>query len=445
MNNITFKYSGVPRVVILAQITAILLYFNLNINNFTGFGTSLEVLVAFFGLSGVILIFLWLQKSFYFRLHFFVFVVFLGWIIIRNIIDIAELKSITSITIETNDGILLFYLIGAFFNITYVWLQEKTKNITIQKLILLIYLTTIIYTLLIMLERRREDIFLISDFNYDYQRSGNFNSISFIIASAVFISLMSKSIGVNTKKLESLIWFSLYSIVSIAAIVSSQLIGSNSATAVISGVYIITVNTNLMIHKRNLYRLYDGRKFTLHFTKIIKSTILNLILACIFLCISIYFVIYSLFDYSILNILLLGFGSGNNTSLTSRFDILVNNGLEQMSYAPLLGNTNVTYLTGNESQVLHSFFPFILANLGILGLIIIFTFFFLIYLQLYNRVQQELCSAGSIGNAFTQLYLSLILSLILFIANLATGVSWSVIWFAVGFISQPFGFKRVER
>jgi len=48
----------------------------------------------------------------------------------------------------------------------------------------------------------------------------------------------------------------------------------------------------------------------------------------------------------------------------------------------------------------------------------------------------------TVNNAIVMLYFMLILLFLLMSANLAVGVNWVVMWFAVGFVSQPFGFRR---
>jgi hypothetical protein len=439
------EYSGVPSSLILAQLISILFYLNANIVTVgEPLGTALPLLAVYIVLSGAIFTFLLSQKVLFFRLHFFVFLVFLAWIALRVINDLGDLEYLKQITIATTGGVLLFFLAGAFFNMAYVRLQEETTKTAVHKFVLLTFLTLIIYLIVNLFSRMREDIFLIADLHgdADYQRSGNFLSISFIMVSAIFVSLMSSCSVINKKKLKLIFWFLVYSLSTLLALISSQLFGSNSATAVMMGIYILTVVTVLLMRNRKLQRLHADRSLAFPFSKQMLRLLYRFGIVTVTLLIIIFFVLVQQTNFDVTSTRLLGFGSNTNDSLTSRFDILILTGADQMGYAPLLGNMNVAYLvTGNTGTTLHSFFPFILANLGLLGLLISLSFFFLVFQQLFNLAKLDLRPERSVAHHLATFYFILILLFLLLFANLTVGVTWPVIWFAVGFISQPFGFR----
>ncbi len=436
------KYFSVTSVLIAAQFTAILVYLNENIVNVGEIGAALPLLAAYFGLSGIIFIFLWFQKAIFFRLHFFVFLFFIAWIALRVAIDLGELEYLKAITIATTGGILLFYLAGAFFNMAYVRLQENPEKKAVHIFIIIIYLLLTIYSFFNLLSRSRGDIFFIDDFDGDYQRSGNFISISFVAVSVIFSSLLSSWTGVNKDKIKIFFWFLIYTVIAKILLLGSQLIGSNSATAVIIGIYILTVISVMLMKNRKLKRLHTEGLIAFPFSKNLMKLLIFFVVIGIALLVTLIYIFIQVTNFDIANIRLLGFGSGSNTSLASRFDILMQTGVDQMSHAPLLGDMNVAYIiTGNSGTTLHSFFLYIFANLGLVGLIVVLAFFMLIFQQLFRICKFEFRRDGSFIRALTILYFMAILMFFLLFANLAVGVTWIVIWFMVGFISQPFSFK----
>lgn len=104
----------IQSIIILSQVVIILIYLNANTVNVGEMGTDLSLLAAYFGLSGLFITFLCIQKKFIFRVHFFIFLLLLGWIVIRVWIDLGVVEEIKSITIGTTGGILTFYLAGGF-------------------------------------------------------------------------------------------------------------------------------------------------------------------------------------------------------------------------------------------------------------------------------------------------------------------------------------------
>lgn len=436
------KYSGVPSALILAQIAAILFYLNANIVNVGGGGLALPLLAAYVGFSILVIMIAWSQKVLFFRLHFLVFLVFLSWIALRVVIDLGDLEYLKQITIATTGGMLLFYLIGAIFNVAYVRLQDEFKKTTAHKFILLAFFALTVYLFINLLSRIRADIFLIADLDGAYQRPGNFLSISFMIASAILVSFILAQTKLGTKRIGLLFWVLLYSAIALLALISSQLMGSNSASAVVAGIFILTLITIMLLRNSKLRRLHAEGRLALPLSKYVSLGLVRSGFIAVFFLILLLTFLVQATDFDIKSIRLLGFGAGANTSLTSRFDLLIQTGADQMGYAPFLGNMNVAYLTtGSAGRSLHSFFPYIWANLGLVGLIISLTFFAMIFRQLSRSIKKYSVADGSLNNAIVMLYFMFILLFILVFANLAVGVSWAVMWFAVGFISQPFGFK----
>jgi len=239
---------------------AILFYLNKNIVSVGNGGTALPMLAAFFGISGVVLLYLCVTKSLILSKHFLVFLIFLSWIGVKVLIDLNDLENLKAITFSTTGGILMFYLIGAFSAIAYVRLLDNRGNAAGLDLIVLFSFALVIIMILSFGSRLRSDIFYISGVDGDYQRPGNLLSIFFILTSAVFIASTSKKAVLKASKWEIMLWFLVYAVIAVGAIISSQMFGSNSATAVISGIFILTFTTAFLINNQTFNQTHFNNK-----------------------------------------------------------------------------------------------------------------------------------------------------------------------------------------
>ncbi|WP_162300285.1 hypothetical protein, partial [Salinivibrio sp. HTSP] len=276
-----------------------------------------------------------------------------------------------------------------------------------------------------------------------YQRSGNFLSISFVFSSFYYLSFVLKDVRKTRWFIVHPLWLAIYTASTFISLVSAQLFGSNSATAVISGVYLITLVMTLIIPRKSIRVSYMYNKLSLPWSKRLFKNLSLMALVGLAFFFGLLIVIIALADFDITSIRLLGFGSGTNTSLQSRIDILMESGANQLGYAPFLGNMNVAYLTtGNAGETLHSFLPYVMANLGLVGVTIVITLFASVFYQIYRDSKWVgACVPNRYGSQMVAIYSAFILLYILIFANLATGVSWAVLWFTLGFISKPFGFR----
>jgi len=436
-----FTLSGVPGILLLAQLLSILFYLNANIVNVGAAGIALPVLASYVALSALIIFILLLQKTLFFRTHFMVFLIFLAWFAIKVHIDLGDLEQLKAMTIATSSGIFLFYLIGAFFSFSYSYLLREKISSAVPGFVVILFGFLLVYLLGDLIGRSRQDLFLISNADGLYQRPGNFLSISYILVSALLLLIGAKIRTCNKKRIFLYFWIAIYFLLTVMALVSAQLFGSNSATAVVSGVSILTIISLLLVSNQRFYQLHADGLLRLPLG---RQTALGLVrygmFGVAFLIILISFLI-QFTNFDITNIRLLGFGSGYNISIESRVDIFKRTIYDQINYSPIFGNLRVDYLTGNDGEDLHNFFPYIQANLGLIGTISILYLFVLIFRQLYRSIKKESPSDGSLVHALISFYFILILLFLLLFANLAVGATWAVMWFAVGFISQPFGFK----
>lgn len=444
MRSTEIENSVFVKVIVFLQLSSFMIYLNFNIVNVGGLGVGLPILALSAISSCLLFTCLMLRKKVGIHVHFFLFSLLIAWISIRVLIDIGDMEYLKQITVATTGGILLFYLIGGFIGIGFDGILGKAKRSGIIKPILILFFFLLVQTLYEFSFRIRDDIWYLKDVNGNYQRSGNFLSISFILISFLYFSLELKKTEILHRKIDVVFWLAFYSLLALMAVVCAQLFGSNSSTMVVSGVYIITVVACLVATNKSILRSYLLGTLSLPWSaKFIKISLKIVFLFVIFMA---FFVSCFLFisDFNFDLIRLTGFGSGSNASLMSRLSILLNSGLDQLNYSPIWGNINVAYIvTGNAGRNLHSFFPYVLANLGVVGLLLVLTLFLSVFYQLYLATKRShVLSLITYQKSLIAIYSSLIFAFLIIFANISVDVSWIVLWFTLGFISKPFGFKK---
>lgn len=430
----------------LFQAVSLLIYLNANIVNVGEMGTGLPVLGAFIGISLIVGGVLWLKKRLYVRFHFFIFLLLVLWISFRIIIDLNDIEYLKQVTVATTGGMLLFYIIGCLLGMSYHDVIMNLKRGQFAAVLLIIFLCLLIWMLYNFLQRLHPRLFYLTDVDGAYQRPGNFMSISFISVSFFYFMFCLKLAVRNFSSASFFFWSVIYAGSTVMALMGSQLFGSNSATGVVLGVYLITFVMALLVSKKTLRDSFIKNKLTLPWSKMLVKKLVTTSLVATIIFAGLLFSVLTLTEFDIYSTRLLGFGSDSSSPLMSRIEILVNHGATQLSYAPIFGNINVAYLTtGDSGRYLHSFFPYVMSNLGLVGLGILFALFASIFRQLYRDSKKKdehsfLCyqyNMISIYSFFVTFFL------ILF-ANLTTSVSWVVLWFAIGFVSRPLGFSRFK-
>lgn len=441
------KYKNWLMLLALAQIAALLLYLNANVVNVGAMGTALPILVAYVFLSILLFSFFWLQKSLYVRPHLFLFLSLIGWIAFRVVVDLGDLEYLKQITVATTGGMVLFYLLGAFLSVSMHSMLNFHVSSWLPKLVLVLFLTILCWTIYKFSQRMHPQLFYLTGVDGNYQRSGNFLTISFIIVSFVFLIQTLEFTKKNTRNFGFLIWTSVYTLSAFIAIAASQLFGSNSATAIVSGMYLITLVMALSGIRRVLYFKYLRNELALPWSKalLIRLSLVSL-LGSIFFIASLVVIVFAA-DFDLSSIRLLGFGTGANTSLISRIEILAEHGAIQAGYAPFWGNINVAYLTtGSSAKTLHSLFPHVLANLGVVGFSVIIALFLSVSLQLHREIKlKPALNVSSFKVKIISIYSFLVIVFIISFSSIATGFSWAVLWFSLGLISKPFGFRFHEK
>lgn len=443
MNLTLSKSSSLLKVITILQVITLLIYLNANIVNVGEMGTALPLLIGFVSLSVVSFLMRSLSENIYVRIHLAFFLLLMSWIALRVILDLNDLEYLKQITVATTGGMLLFYVLGSLLGLSYHTTFSYRSELVLEKLVVSLFFLLVVWMLYNFSHRLHDTLFYLEGVDGNYQRSGNFLSISFVLVSFSYISLVLKRTRNHRYFKIDVFWLAIYTLSTILSLISSQLFGSNSATAVILGIYLITLVMAIIIPQKNLWLSYLRHQLALPWSKRLFRYLILMALVGLAFFVGILTLIISLADFDITSIRLLGFGSGNNTSLQSRIDILMETGANQLGYAPFLGNMNVAYLrTGNAGETLHSFLPYVMANLGLVGVTIVITLFASVFYQIYRDSKWVgACEPNRYGSQMIAIYSVFILLYILLFANLATGVSWAVLWFTLGFISKPFGFK----
>lgn len=438
------KYSKFLSLLVIFQLVSFLTYLSANIVNVGEMGTAVPLLAAYVGLSAVIFFVLWLQRRLYIRFSLFFFLLLITWVATRVIIDLGDMEYLKQITVATTGGMLLFYLLGAFFGISYQSVLVQSEKTFFLKFLIFLFLCLMVWILYNFSQRLHPRLFYLLGVDGSYQRPGNFLSISFVVVSFFYLTLVLQRVGKQISPLSVFFWLFIYTASTLMALVGSQLFGSNSATAVILGVYLITLVMTLILPRKGVWLSYLRHKLALPWSKRLVKHLSLMALVGLAFFVGLMVLVIGVTGFDVTSLRLLGFGSGSNTSLLSRIEILLETGANQLGYAPFLGNMNVAYLTtGNAGLTLHSFFPYVMANLGLVGLLIVLALFVCVLLQLYRETKQ-FKDTGLYGYKLNiiALFSIFVFLYILFFANLSVGIEWPVLWFTLGFISKPFVFSE---
>ncbi len=425
----------IGKFIFIAQAALLWFYLFSNVASVGNAGVALPYLAIYF-LLGILLVFL--KNNLHIpkvTVNFAFFLLFFFWISFRYLVDKDGTYDFMQVTIGTTGGIFTFYLLGLFIKEGLESLQYNESSFFG---LVLLYTAFVVWLIFDFSERKMPDLFLLFDINGFYQRPGDFLSIGYLLFSYIFaLSFISKKVN----SIGFIIYpFIFYTLNTVLLLMCSQLIGSNSATAVIIGVYSLSVVFSISTNKRLLIDLCGTENKGNKLVKYLISWMKN---SFIFVGISLVFTTSLILctDFDLSKLRVFGFGAGRNSSLESRNDILVRWGVEQISHAPIFGNIDVAYqVTGDAGIILHNFLPSIWANLGLYGLFIFFLILFFIYRQNFStvlRVEKNHPSRVLIKKA-ASIYSSIILLFLFLFANISTSYSWIVFWFAAGFFSLSF-------
>lgn len=401
-------------------------------------GAALPLLIGFVALAGGMIFLQGACGLISVRLHFLIFLLLVVWVSLRVVIDLGDMEYLKQITVATTGGMLLFFFVGAFVRLSLERITEPGSKLIFAKLALFIFfmISMVIFSSYQGRLLDRDDIFYIEGVDGNYQRPGNFLIMLFIMTSFVYLTIVTSIQG--KKKTSLAFWLLTYSVGLFFALISSQMIGSNAATANLIAVYLMTVVISFLAFNNKLRNAFLAGNLAIPNSKkilkfMIKFSSVAIVSALVF---SAMVLELSGFDLNKTN--LLGFGSGEITSVSSRLDILLETGLDQMSYAPFLGNANVAYLTtGNSGKTLHSFLPNVMAELGVVGLSLVVLLFAFVLRDLYKKLKLARVNQVGFQSVVINIWFLFLLIFLFLYSNIAVGVYWAVMWFFIGFASEP--------
>lgn len=432
-------------VLIFFQVLFFQIYFNINVINVGEFGSVIFLLSFFFFVSLLLNFRFIYSKHFVYkiRFHFLIFIALIAWVSIRVTVDLNDLEYLKQITVATTGGMLLFYFVGTFLGVSFQRLLYFNGGKDLNSIFLILFLCLNIWMIYNFSMRLSSSYFYLEGVKGAYQRAGNFLSIMYIVASFIYFQRIC-DFQRKKKVVNAYFFFCVYSLSSLIALIASQLFGSNSATAIIAGVYMMTLVMAMIVSNERLLSKYIKEGVRFPFSKIfLRLLLVYSFYIVVFLSILLTgIILFSGFDVSGLRVF--GFGSGVNDSLQSRFEILYHQGALQMGYSPWFGNMNVAYLVTEDSgKTLHSFLPYVLANLGLVGLILVLLLFFVVFFQFYRNIKlyKTLDKVSGFSLNLKSFYSFFILFYLFSFANLATGITWPVLWFSLAFFSLPIDVK----
>lgn len=448
MEIFTFKRSSINNAMPILQVLLLFGYFALNIINVGEMGTALPLLAGFVVLAGLVLFADVMKDRLTVKVHFFVFILFVVWVSFRVIVDLQDLEYLKQVTIATTGGMLLFFLLGTFAreSLNKILLLNKTS---LAKTLLIIFSIVASFVFISFKGRLLEinDIFYISGVDGGYQRPGNFMVMLFLIASFLYLGIAA---CFKTKKLTRLIfWLVVYSAGMICILISSQMIGSNSATANILAIYLMTVVISLLAFSGLIRDKFLNNHLS-HGLVLSKLRLRKMIKYSFVFALVGFFLAYialQLSGFDLTKTRAFGFGTGDNSSVSSRMDILKETGTLQMGYSPILGNIDVARLTtGEAGRTLHNFIPNIIAELGLIGLIIVAVLFSMLIRSLILAMKKKsLERSMDYKNLILCSWFFFVFLFLFLYANFAVGYSWSVMWFFVGFAVSVFNRRNSSK
>jgi len=438
MKIFTLKKTNFNQFVVLTQIVLLMVYLSLNILNVGGAGTGLPLLAGFVTLACGALLFDIARRRSAVHVHFFVFLLFVAWLTFRVVVDLQDAERLKQLTVATTSGVLVFFLIGTFARRALDKIVFAEKCVWAKVLLILVLLVNV-YIFLVFKERLmdRDDIIYMEAIEGGYQRPGSFMIMLFIMSSLIYLGIAAHGHTRNLTKL--LFWLAVYTWVMVLNLMASQMMGSNAATACILVMYLMTAVVSVLFVNKVFRKQYLDNLLNLPFSmygfnRILKYSVLALLFG---ICAAL--VVIKVTGFDLQKTRIFGFGAGENTSVNSRLEILVESAADQMGHSPFFGNLDVARLTtGDAGLTLHSFIPNVIAELGLVGLLIVVLLFVLVMVKLINLMRRCVKNEFGFMQASLSFWAFLIFIFLFLYANLAVGKEWSVMWFFLGFAISVF-------
>lgn len=369
---------------------------------------------------------------------------FLVYFIANLLFDTNDLGAVKAATVGTTGGVVFVLVLGFLlsFAISEIYIgMRKCRLISYVSFFIVLYLGAVLIlaeqAFQVHLSELRNDLFLIADQEGAYQRPANFMFIQFMLGSALVVLLY--AFREEISKLLFVIALALHAVTASIFMLLAQLIGSNSGLASVGGFFVMILAflyvARVPMLKQGLLRI-GIRAFVLGW--IGRRIAVGLCISASILAIALFY-LFQFMEIDPALFRISGFGSGQVSSFDSRVEILKNNFIEQFSYNPIFGNTQVDILTTGAGTYAHSLLS-ILTHLGIVGFVIFVYFMF----QVYREITRHNDAVDSLhANQIYALFRLFALGIVLFFSLLTAFYTWLPLWFAIGFLG--IGISRENR
>jgi hypothetical protein len=357
-------------------------------------------------------------------------VVFIIYEAINLIIDYDNFLIVKAQIFGTTSGLLFFIIFGYCASVKYkrlihLYRSENNKKFLFVSILLYLMINLIVYSFIFQnyLAGIREDVFLIKDQIGSYQRPANFMLVQFIINSFLLALVISE----NKFKILSYAAIGIHILTAILFSALAQLIGSNLGFLSVLGFCLLYFNY-LFVFRRVL--ISKNLRLEVLIFKLKKRYIHNLaLLLIVCLTSSMLLAEYAIVDFS--QYRFSGFGSGEISSIESRLYILKNNFVDQFTYSPIFGNTQVDVLTSGEGTYVHSIIS-LLTHVGLIG--------FFLFMNILISLLKESFPQHHDENFFYYLNFLKIMTLMfmVMVCLFATFYTWPPLIFMMGFASHKW-------
>lgn len=383
-----------------------------------------------------------IKKSFLFVCLFF------SYFIMSMVITTQDTATLKAYTVASTGGILFFYFLAVLLSINAqpVYRQASLSRAYLNLfnflfLLLSTYILLITYGFVVrFLPTLSEDLFVTKDAGSYYQRRGVFLSISFILYSVLlaYFFVLNKAYRTNIiRRVLTIFIVTMYLASSFLAAYLAQMIASNNALVCILGLLFATYILWMMTNSKKTLKFIEVKKITIPRLFLSQLTArLSLIIVSSFLLLLIAVVLVTnYFGLELTQWRIMGYGSGEITSLSTRYELLDNFFLHMNYGNPLLGNMMVDSLTTGQGTHVHSFPLALLTHLGIIGFIFFFCY-------LFFSVREKMYYKTTYMNNSLIVYQLMLLGGFFMIASVGTFFTWPILWFLLSFVFNPISLRR---
>lgn len=338
----------------------------------------------------------------------------------------------------TSNGIVFAIFLGFMSSYAMTVIYEMRRTIHLSQIAFALVTLYLAYMLFLAYgtfqfhgEQQQEDLFLITNQEGHYQRTGDFLLMQFVLAGSLFILILTTA-G-RFRFFTCLPIFLLLMAITALFGLTAQLVGSNSGLiGPVSFMFVIAVlyvvisleGTAGNSRKNKLSSLiFGGLKFKLLFGSIVSA---GLLVAGGMLVLQ-----FAGVDVDVLRVT--GYGVGENISIVSRNEIFKENFIPHFAYSPIFGHTHVEKLAGDGVARVHSLAS-ILTHLGLVGFLVFFLMLIFLYQQIIsgrNTAYDSLFSNQQYG-----LYRLFAILSLLAMCSVSQFFAWMPMWFAFGMFGE---------